>query len=329
MNTKQLSLFPEITETRQDKIQDLVQQIETRELPDLPIAVSYGGGVNSTAMLIAARMKRINIAHIIFADTGNEHPDTYAFIDLFDKWLQSPWHDYPPLPEITVVRYSQQKPGKREKIKRSPLFLGKLTPIYLIGWTIETCAKQSIIPQNLGEKCLILESLPSKAYGYGACSEQWKIRPIEKHLRDLDKSVIRWIGIHANETGRLLNKNGIIKPLEDNLGYIDYPLIRWGLDQEDCVRLCQMALGFVPQKSACWFCPNTKPSEVLTLKKSFPELYELGCFMEEQSKRHDKRHVGRGLGRSFSWREIDKLPQNKRLEIEMMAAARKCSCTDQ
>lgn len=329
MNTKQLSLFPEITETRQDKIFDVIEEIKARKLPDLPIAVSYGGGVNSTAMLIAARMKRIKISHIIFADTGNEHPKTYEFIEFFDKWLQSPWHDYPPLPGITVVRHEQQSPGKREKIKRIPLFLGKLTPLYLMGWAVEFYAKQSIVPETLGEKCLILETLPSKAFGYGACSAQWKINPIEKRLRDIGGQVVQWVGIHAGETGRLLNRNGIIKPLVSIFGYMDYPLIKWGLDQEDCYRLCQVALGLVPKKSSCWFCPNANPSEVLAIKDELPELYELGCFMEEQNERHIQVGSVKGLGRSFSWREIDQLSQPKRLEIEMMASARKCSCTDQ
>lgn len=38
--------------------------------------LSYGAGVNSTAAMVLLRPK-----HLIFADTGDEHPDTYGYIE--------------------------------------------------------------------------------------------------------------------------------------------------------------------------------------------------------------------------------------------------------
>jgi len=51
--------------------------------------ISYGGGVNSTAMaLLLVDMSWCG--RIIFADTGAEWPDTYEYIDYFEhEWLQS------------------------------------------------------------------------------------------------------------------------------------------------------------------------------------------------------------------------------------------------
>ena len=43
--------------------------------------VSYGGGVNSTALLIGLHQHRIPVDLILFADTGAEHPHTYAYVD--------------------------------------------------------------------------------------------------------------------------------------------------------------------------------------------------------------------------------------------------------
>ena len=40
--------------------------------------VSYGGGVNSTALLIGLHQHRIPVDLILFADTGAEHPHTYV-----------------------------------------------------------------------------------------------------------------------------------------------------------------------------------------------------------------------------------------------------------
>lgn len=60
--------------------------------------VSYGGGTNSTAMLIGLMERGIQIDLILFADTGGEKPHTYKYVDHFSKWLQ----EYG-MPEITIV----------------------------------------------------------------------------------------------------------------------------------------------------------------------------------------------------------------------------------
>ena len=39
--------------------------------------VSYGGGANSTALLIGLHQHHIPVDLILFADTGAEHPHTY------------------------------------------------------------------------------------------------------------------------------------------------------------------------------------------------------------------------------------------------------------
>ena len=64
--------------------------------------VSYGGGVNSTALLIGLHQHRIPVDLILFADTGAEHPHTYAYLDIMDRWLKG--HGMPPSPESTRPR---------------------------------------------------------------------------------------------------------------------------------------------------------------------------------------------------------------------------------
>ena len=49
--------------------------------------VAYGGGVNSTAMLIGMHRKGIPIDLVLFADPGAEQPRTYAFLPVMDDWL--------------------------------------------------------------------------------------------------------------------------------------------------------------------------------------------------------------------------------------------------
>ena len=50
--------------------------------------VSYGGGANSTALLVGLHQHRIPVDLILFADTGGEHPHTYAYLDIMDRWLK-------------------------------------------------------------------------------------------------------------------------------------------------------------------------------------------------------------------------------------------------
>lgn len=50
--------------------------------------VSFGGGTNSTAMIIGMYLHKIPIDLILFADTGGEQPHTYEFIETFNVWLE-------------------------------------------------------------------------------------------------------------------------------------------------------------------------------------------------------------------------------------------------
>lgn len=69
--------------------------------------VSFGGGTNSTAMIIGMHQAGIPIDLIMFADPGAEQPHTYEFIQTFNGWLKV--HG---LPEITPVYYTE-KDGNR------------------------------------------------------------------------------------------------------------------------------------------------------------------------------------------------------------------------
>jgi hypothetical protein len=61
--------------------------------------LSYGGGTNSTAMLIGCRDRGIEIDYTLFADTGGEKPHTYAHIETMQVWLREQG-----MKPITIVR---------------------------------------------------------------------------------------------------------------------------------------------------------------------------------------------------------------------------------
>ncbi len=53
------------------------------------VICSYGGGTNSTALLIECVKRGIRIDMILFADTGAEKPHTYSYVKYVSKWLVS------------------------------------------------------------------------------------------------------------------------------------------------------------------------------------------------------------------------------------------------
>tara|TARA_R110000868_G_scaffold316530_2_gene577413 strand:- start:438 stop:1205 length:768 start_codon:yes stop_codon:yes gene_type:complete len=51
-----------------------------------PLIVSFGGGVNSAAMLVGMQERGIVPDLILFADTGSEKPETYKFVETMRRW---------------------------------------------------------------------------------------------------------------------------------------------------------------------------------------------------------------------------------------------------
>lgn len=130
------------------------------------LIVSYGGGVNSTAMLIGMVKNNMKPNHILFADTGGEKKGTYDYIIYFNKWLKKQ-----NFPQIETVRY-KTKHGE------------------------ELTLKQDIINN---------ETLPSIAFGFKTCSQKFKIQPQEKFIKENypNQKIIHAIGFDFGEERRM------------------------------------------------------------------------------------------------------------------------------
>ena len=233
------------------------------------ICTAFGGGVNSSALLIEFARKGIIPGLILFADTQGEVPETYAHIQNFSAWLQA--HG---LPAIITVRKGHRK-----------------------GYPDE----------SLEQNCLRKKMLPSIAYGYKTCSEKFKIRAQDKFVNNYPTTraaikaiktggprLVKVIGYDAGEPGRAKDYSH---------AYFDYyyPLIEWGWDREKCVEVVKSE-GFVPAKSACWFCPSHKKPEIIELRDKHPDLLARALAMEANAK--DNLLTVKGLGRRFSWTEF-------------------------
>jgi len=323
---EQLDIFGGSETLPESNLGAIVDWVVNRPKPDWPLVVSYGGGKNSTALIIEMWNREIRPDAIVFADTGEEKRETYVFIERFNDWLLSVG-----FPSITVVRYEIQNPKPRKRVLR------RFRPQDWKNWELaiadmatkawENHFRQSYKYRTLGEECVILETIPAKAYGQGGCSSKWKIEVTrkwcERHIGNCHTAV----GIHFGEQRRVLDKAGNFPQHPDNI-FVNYPLIEWGIDELRCLEIMMDALGEIPPKSACWFCPNASASEVLALKESNPELFELGCYIEKQNEKH-ATNKKIGLGRtSFKWRELGKKTPLEIAAIDMKASTRACGCTD-
>jgi 3'-phosphoadenosine 5'-phosphosulfate sulfotransferase (PAPS reductase)/FAD synthetase len=93
--------------------------------------VSFGGGVNSTAMLIGMILRGERPDAILFADTGGEKPATYDFVATFRDWLTKHdlklanrgWRDASR--EIRVVSSNERFDYELERKKKKSLLLGR------------------------------------------------------------------------------------------------------------------------------------------------------------------------------------------------------------
>ena len=222
--------------------------------PEQYIVVCFGGGTNSTALLIGMKERGVRPDAILFADTGGEKPETYRHVERMQAWLQS---------------------------RQFPLIAGVAQPI------------------SLEQACLDRETLPAKAFGFGSCSDHFKIRPQRKWLRDAGvKNPVWHVGIHADELRRAQ------RVANDRGEQIKYPLIEWGWRQADCQAAIIRAGLPLPVKSACFFCPSSRKTEVLRLAKEHPDLFERAVQMERVAKEAGTLTTIRGLGRHWSWESL-------------------------
>jgi hypothetical protein len=120
--------------------------------------------------------------------------------------------------------------------------------------------------------------------------------------------VVKAIGLDAGEEHRLTwarSEPSKGKPqsreqwLDRHFFHYWYPLLEWGYDRERCKAIIRAAGLPVPVKSACFFCPASKKSEIAWLREHHPKLLERALDIERNAQA--KLTSVKGLGRSFSW----------------------------
>jgi hypothetical protein len=213
--------------------------------------ISYGGGVQSTAMIVMASDGRLPpVDAALFANVGDdsEHPSTIAYVrDVMIPWARERGVD---VHELT----RRKRDGTTET---------------LLGRIAREGSKSLPIPVRMSD---------TGAPGTRSCTHDFKIAVIAKWLRAHGASCKNkaevCIGFSWDEAIRIGNMK--LKPYES----IVYPLIDLRMTREDCKRVIERAGLPVPPKSSCYFCPFHRPSVWATMRRDEPELFQKSCDLE-------------------------------------------------
>jgi len=271
------------------------------------VAVCFGAGVDSTAMLVALRAAGIRPHVITFADTGGEKPESIAHLARMNDVLRS-WG----WPVVDVCRK---------------------VPLPSTGYS------------DLYGNCMKNETLPSLAFGLKSCSIKWKgqvqdqfikgarsgpaARPPHPLWLEAQRSGQRIVKLIGYDCGKADQRRAKVAAPADASFDFCFPLQLIGWARADCVGAIAQALGadMVPIKSACFFCPASKVHELYWLAATHPDLLEQALQLERNAltgrhSRFDAVEFGAswedlvrtadrfpststtvGLGRSFAWNQ--------------------------
>jgi hypothetical protein len=211
-------------------------------------AISYGGGVQSTALLVLACTGAIEMDVALFANVGDdsENPATLDYLA-----------DY-------AAPYA----------KRHGL------PLHQLRRTWRTGEQTTLYQYVTGP----IASLPIPVYMAGGapgtrqCSERWKIGVVARWLRDNNTSGEKAelaIGFSWDELER-------VKDIADPIATRTYPLIDMRLNRADCAVIIRDAGLPVPPKSSCWFCPYRGARGFAEMRRDDPETFDRAVALEDR-----------------------------------------------
>jgi len=213
--------------------------------------ISYGGGVQSTALCVLATQGKIGqIDAALFSNVGDdsEHPATITYV----REVMIPWCAERGLPVHELKRLNRQ---------------GQVVTL----WThlMRPESRSLPIPVRMPD---------TGAPGTRNCTAEFKIKVIEKWLKSHGVSKTSpaavCIGFSTDEAHRASNRRATPYELPE------HPLLDLRLSRTDCKNIISRAGLPVPPKSACFFCPFHRPKMWSKMRRDEPQLFQKSVDLE-------------------------------------------------
>lgn len=242
--------------------------------------VSLSGGKDSTAtLLMAIALHGLENVIAVFADTGNEHEATYAYVQYLARVLGV---------RLVVVKadFSGEFAAKRANLARiaagepESAVYGKRQFMY--RWTPEAAARALELLHPTGnpflDLCMVRGGFPSRKRQF--CTEYLKRNPLTEYalgLIDLGNAVWSWQGVRADESPSRAKL-----PSFEVVGgglFVNRPILRWNVAD---VFEAHAAAGIEPNplyrqgmaRVGCMPCINSSKAELRAIAQRFPEHVE-------------------------------------------------------
>lgn len=214
-------------------------------MTDQPLRIiSYGGGVQSTALVILAAQGRLGkIDAALFANVGDdsEHPATLDYV----RNIAKPWAAEHGVSVIELAR--TMRDGSTRTL-----------------W-------QEITKEGSRSIKIPVRMSDTGAPGNRSCTHDYKIAVVAKWLKQHGATNANpaevMIGISTDEYHRANNKKTL--PYE----IATYPLLDFKLDRTACADIIRQAGLPVPPKSSCFFCPFHRLQTWREMRRDEPELF--------------------------------------------------------
>lgn len=218
--------------------------------------ISYGGGVQSTALLVLATEGKLRdimggeIDAALFSNTGDdsEHPATLEFV----RNVATPWAAERGLTIHELNRTT--KDGEIETL-----------------WGRATHPEKRSLP--------IPVRLSNGAPASRHCTVDFKIKVLQKwikqHGASADDPAVVAVGISTDEFQRANNKSDAV--FERRV----FPLLTLRLSRADCEVIIKKSGLPVPPKSSCFFCPWHSRLTWAEMRRDEPELFEKSAQLED------------------------------------------------
>jgi len=203
-----------------------------------PIVLSYGMGVESTAILLrwigdpTSRDFPLDDLIVLTAQTGNEFADTARLVE----------HHISPLLADHGIRWVQVARRGRTEADGITVLADTRTPstVHLAGaWRLsDELDSNGTVPASAGSRL---------------CSLKFKGFALDRWIADElgDQRFTHHVGFNAEETSRIA-RDRLCGPAQRHPAY---PLAEWGWDRQACLDYIHERLGVTWPKSCCVFCP--------------------------------------------------------------------------